>query len=151
MSKYSSIKSIPEGFAEFTERTSWQGKRMLLRRCLTHKRHTNKTIQCNAICVNGYNVCFHHGGAKGSGKKTAQGIKNQITAITTHGKRTADNVAKVNKRTKQHRTLTKLAYALGEQTYSARGAQREKYPAPTLADVPDLINTLLSIENSTAE
>jgi hypothetical protein len=151
MSKYSSIKSIPEGFEEFTERTHYDGRRITLRRCLTHKRHTNKTVQCNSICVNGYNVCYHHGGAKGSGKKTAQGIKNQIAAVTTHGKRTAEHKAKVNKRTKQHRTLTKLAYALGEQTYTARGQQLEIYPKPTLADVPDLINTLLTLENTTAE
>lgn len=133
-------------FIEFTERTNWQGQRMLLRRCSAWKRHTDRTIQCGSIAKNGYNTCYYHGAHPNVGKRTEAGEKARLDACTKHGKLSKAEIAKVNKRTQQHRTLTKLAYALEQQPYKARGEQRERYPAPTLADVPELINTLLAIE-----
>jgi hypothetical protein len=124
---------------------------MLLRRCSSWKKHTGRTIQCGSIAKNGYNTCIFHGAHPNVGKRTEAGEKARLEACTKHGKLTNAEKEKVNKRTKQHRTLTKLAYALGEQTYTARGQQLENYPKPTLADVPDLINTLLAIENPPAE
>ena len=138
-------------FEEFTERTNWQGQRMLLRRCSSWKKHTGRTIQCGSIAKNGYNTCIFHGAHPNVGKRTPEGEARRLASCTKDGKSTKAELAKVNKRTQQHRTLTKLAYALGEQNYNARGQQRERYPAPTIADVPNLINTLLTIENTTAE
>ena len=133
-------------FEEFTERTNWQGQRMLLKRCSAWKRHTDRTIQCGSIAKNGYNTCYYHGAHPKVGKRTPEGEARRLASCTKDGKSTKAELQKVSKRTQQHRTLTKLAYALGEQTYNARGHQRERYPAPTIADVPNLINTLLTIE-----
>lgn len=133
-------------FEEFTERTSWQGERMLLRRCTSWKKHTDRTVQCNAVATNGYSICYNHGAHPKIGVRTPKGEAERIASLTKHGKLTNAEKEKVNKRTKQHRTLTKLAYALDQQTYKARGAQRAQYPAPTLSDVPELINTLQAIE-----
>lgn len=133
-------------FEEFTERTNWQGERMLLRRCTSWKKHTDRTVQCNAVATNGYSTCYNHGAHPKIGVRTPEGEKRRLTSCTKDGKSTKAEIAKVNKRTQQHRTLTKLAYALDQQSYTAKGAQRERYPAPTLADVPNLINTLLTIE-----
>jgi hypothetical protein len=57
-------------FEEFTERTNWQGQRMLLKRCSSWKKHTGRTIQCGSIAKNGYNTCIFHGAHPNVGKRT---------------------------------------------------------------------------------
>jgi hypothetical protein len=132
-------------FAEFTERTNWQGERMLLKRCQAWKKHTDQTIQCNGIaCVNrGYNICQYHGAGKGIGKRTAAGEASRIASITTHGELTKVAVEKKQRRVKTERALKKLAYAIGESEYDVRGKNLQAYPKPSLMDAVDLIAKLV--------
>ena len=90
----------------------------------------------------GKRVCQKHGGSKGIGKRTPQGELNRLAATTKHGKLSKTEVAKVNKRVKEDRLLTKVAIALDLQKYPVRGEQLKAYPKPTLASLPALIKEL---------
>lgn len=140
------------GFEQFTERTSWQGKKMLLHRCQAWKRSTitedGERIlngQCGQLAnrkVGNGNLCKSHGGHSKIGKRSAAGEAVRIASITTHGELTKVAVEKKQRRVKTERTLKKLAYALGESEYDVRGKNLKAYPKPSIMDAVDLIAKL---------
>ena len=113
-----------------------------LPRCQAFRRGSDE--QCNMIACTkrGHSVCRSHGGGKNIGQRSAAGEAKRLETCTKHGKLSKAEVAKKNKRVKEHRTLTKISIALDLQSYPVRGEQLKAYPKPTLADVPALLEKL---------
>ena len=137
-SPFSSIREIPKGYQEFTERTNWQRQRVKLRRCLAKRR--NVDAQCNSIAVNEKNVCRIHGGGRGgrgSGNLTEEGRENRLKSITKDGTDTREIRRKNQVIAKEADTLKQLSQALDLRPFT--GAPQNK---PTLADVLPLLAEL---------
>jgi hypothetical protein len=86
--KYGKIKGIRPGFEEFKVHPSSIDKNHLQRRCQAALKRTDGKIQCRGHATIGSHLCRMHGGAKGIGKRTPEGIANQIASVTVHGRET---------------------------------------------------------------
>jgi hypothetical protein len=126
-------------FQEFTTRTHYNGTKMLLPRCQAYKTYSNKTIQCNRLASKnaGFTVCRTHGGTLNSGKRTDQGIANQLASVITHGQRCKATVEAKTKLFKNAQALSKIAQIVGIQPIS-QYANRSL----TAADIPRLLDDI---------
>ena len=125
-------------FEEFKIYKNHQGIAHQIKRCQAFKKRSD--LQCNAPAANGRGKCTVHGGIVG--KRTPQGEANRIASLSTKGG--TDTVAIREARaakTNTHRTLVKMAVALGLQPNENRMS-----PKPLLSDLPALISKLVELE-----
>lgn len=83
--RFGKIQKLRPGFEEFIVHPA-HGRPVP--RCQAAKKRSGGKIQCAKFAVRGCHVCRTHGGGKGSGQLTDEGRKNQIAAVTVHGKET---------------------------------------------------------------
>lgn len=108
VSPHSTLKTIPLNYEEFRLHT-WNGS--MVARCLAKSRRTGE--QCGAFAVTGYATCYHHGGSKKSGKRTATGEKARYDSVYKHGERSEAVITRRSDASKELYLLRQAAYATG--------------------------------------
>ena len=108
VSPHSTLKTIPSKYEEFRIHP-FNGA--LVARCLAKSRRTG--LQCGAFAVSGFAVCFHHGGSRGSGKRSISGEKARYDSIFKHGNRSAPVIKRRSDASKALFQLRQAAYATG--------------------------------------
>ena len=108
ISPHSTFKSIPLNYEEFRLHT-WNGA--VVGRCLAKSRRTG--MQCGAFAVSGFATCYHHGGGKKSGKRTAAGEQNRYDSVYKHGNRSAPVIKRRSDANRELYLLRQAAYATG--------------------------------------
>ena len=107
VSRHSTFKTIPLNYEEFRLHT-WNGS--MVARCLAKSRRTG--VQCGAFAVSGFAVCFHHGGSRGSGKRSILGEKARYDSIFKHGNRSAPVIKRRSDASKELYVIRQAAYAI---------------------------------------
>ena len=107
VSPHSTFKTIPLNYEEFRLHT-WNGS--MVARCLAKSRRTG--VQCGAFAVSGFAVCFHHGGSRGSGKRSILGEKARYDSIFKHGNRSAPVIKRRSDASKELYVIRQAAYAI---------------------------------------
>jgi len=107
VSPHSTLKTIPLNYEEFRIHP-FNGA--VVGRCLAKSRRTG--LQCGAFAVTGYATCYHHGGSKKSGKRTAAGEQNRYDSIIRHGNRSAPVIKRRSDASKELYLLRQAAYAI---------------------------------------
>ena len=107
VSPHSTLKTIPLNYEEFRLHT-WNGS--MVARCLAKSRRTG--VQCGAFAVSGFAVCFHHGGSRGSGKRSILGEKARYDSIFKHGNRSAPVIKRRSDASKELYVIRQAAYAI---------------------------------------
>ena len=108
ISQHSTFKTIPLNYEEFRIHP-FNGA--VVGRCLAKSRRTG--MQCGAFAVSGFATCYHHGGSKKSGKRTAAGEQNRYDSIFKHGDRSAPVIKRRSDASKELYLLSQAAYAVG--------------------------------------
>ena len=106
VSRHSTFKTIPINYEEFRIHP-FNGA--LVARCLAKSRRTGG--QCGAFAVSGFAVCFHHGGSRGSGKRSISGEKARYEAVYKHGQRSHEVITRRSDASKELYLLRQAAYA----------------------------------------
>ena len=107
VSRHSTFKTIPINYEEFRIHP-FNGA--LVARCLAKSRRTGG--QCGAFAVSGFAVCFHHGGSRGSGKRSILGEKARYDSIFKHGNRSAPVIKRRSDASKELYVIRQAAYAI---------------------------------------
>ncbi len=106
VSRHSTLKTIPINYEEFRIHP-FNGA--LVARCLAKSRRTGG--QCRAFAVSGFAVCFHHGGSRGSGKRSILGEKARYESVYKHGQRSHEVITRRSDASKELYLLRQAAYA----------------------------------------
>ena len=128
VSPHSTLKTIPLNYEEFRLHT-WNGS--MVARCLAKSRRTG--VQCGAFAVSGFAVCFHHGGSRGSGKRSILGEKTRYDSVYKHGDRSEAVITRRSGATKELFLLRQAAYATGLLPWWGSGKKKPKLHAVNLA------------------
>jgi hypothetical protein len=108
VSRHSTLKTVPLNYEEFRIHP-FNGA--VVGRCLAKSRRTG--LQCGAYAVSGFAVCFHHGGSRGSGKRSILGEKARYEAVYKHGDRSQEVTTRRSDASKELFLLRQAAYATG--------------------------------------
>ncbi len=108
VSPHSTLKTIPLNYEEFRIHP-FNGA--VVGRCLAKSRRTG--LQCGAFSVIGFAVCFHHGGSRGSGKRSILGEKTRYESVYKHGDRSEAVITRRSDASKELYLLRQAAYATG--------------------------------------
>ena len=128
VSRHSTFKTIPINYEEFRIHP-FNGA--LVARCLAKSRRTGG--QCGAFAVSGFAVCFHHGGSRGSGKRSILGEKTRYDSVYKHGDRSEAVITRRSGATKELFLLRQAAYATGLLPWWGSGKKKPKLHAVNLA------------------
>jgi hypothetical protein len=107
ISPHSTLKTIPLNYEEFRIHP-FNGA--VVGRCLAKSRRTG--LQCGAFAVSGFAVCFHHGGSRGSGKRSIVGEKARYDSVYKHGDRSEAVIKRRSDASKELYLLRQAAYAI---------------------------------------
>ena len=128
VSRHSTFKTIPSNYEEFRIHP-FNGA--VVGRCLAKSRRTG--MQCGAYAVKGYATCYHHGGSKKSGKRTAAGEQNRYDSVYKHGNRSAPVIKRRSDASRELYLLRQAAYATGLLPWWGSGKKKPKLHAVQLA------------------
>ncbi len=106
VSQYSTLKTIPSNYEEFRIHP-FNGS--MVARCLAKSRRSG--VQCGAFAVSGYATCYHHGGSRGSGKRSILGEKARYDSVYKHGERSEAVITRRSAASKELFLLRQAAYA----------------------------------------
>jgi len=128
ISPHSTLKTVPLNYEEFRIHP-FNGA--LVARCLAKSRRTG--LQCGAFAVSGFAVCFHHGGSRGSGKRSILGEKARYESVYKHGERSEAVITRRSDASKELFLLRQAAYATGRLPWWGRAKNKPKLHAVNLA------------------
>ena len=128
VSRHSTFKTIPLNYEEFRLHT-WNGS--MVARCLAKSRRTG--VQCGAFSVSGFAVCFHHGGSRGSGKRSILGEKTRYDSVYKHGDRSEAVITRRSDASKELYVIRQAAYATGLLSWWGSSKNKPKLHAVNLA------------------
>ena len=128
ISPHSTLKTIPSNYEEFRIHP-FNGA--LVARCLAKSRRTG--VQCGAFAVSGYATCYHHGGSRGSGKRSISGEKARYESVYKHGDRSEAVITRRSDASKELYLLRQAAYATGLLPWWGSGKKKPKLHAVNLA------------------
>ena len=128
VSRHSTFKTIPSNYEEFRIHP-FNGA--VVGRCLAKSRRSG--LQCAAFAVTGYATCYHHGGSKKSGKRTAAGEQNRYDSVYKHGNRSAPVIKRRSDASRELYLLRQAAYATGLLPWWGSGKKKPKLHAVQLA------------------
>ena len=107
ISPHSTFKTIPLNYEEFRIHP-FNGA--LVARCLAKSRRTG--VQCGAYSKRNFATCYHHGGSRGSGKRSILGEKARYDSIFKHGNRSAPVIKRRSDASKELYVIRQAAYAI---------------------------------------
>ena len=107
VSPHSTLKTIPLNYEEFRIHP-FNGA--LVARCLAKSRRTG--VQCGAYSKRNFATCYHHGGSRGSGKRSILGEKARYDSIFKHGNRSAPVIKRRSDASKELYVIRQAAYAI---------------------------------------
>ena len=108
VSQYSTLKTIPSNYEEFRIHP-FNGS--MVARCLAKSRRSG--VQCGAFAVSGYATCYHHGGSRGSGKRSILGEKARYDSVYKHGQRSHEVITRRSDASRELFLLRQAGYATG--------------------------------------
>ena len=108
ISPHSTLKTVPLNYEEFRIHP-FNGA--VVGRCLAKSRRTG--LQCGAYSKRNFATCYHHGGSRGSGKRSISGEKARYDSIFKHGNRSAPVINRRSDASKALFQLRQAAYATG--------------------------------------
>ena len=128
VSRHSTFKTIPLNYEEFRIHP-FNGA--VVGRCLAKSRRTG--LQCGAFAVTGYATCYHHGGSRGSGKRSILGEKARYDSVYKHGQRSHEVTTRRSDASKELYLLRQAAYATGLLSWWGSSKNKPKLHAVNLA------------------
>ena len=108
VSRHSTLKTIPLNYEEFRIHP-FNGA--VVGRCLAKSRRTG--VQCGAYSKRNFATCYHHGGSRGSGKRSILGEKARYDSVYKHGDRSEAVITRRSDASKELYLLRQVAYATG--------------------------------------
>ena len=128
ISPHSTLKTIPSNYEEFRIHP-FNGA--LVARCLAKSRRTG--VQCGAYSKRNFATCYHHGGSRGSGKRSILGEKARYESVYKHGERSEAVITRRSDASKELFLLRQAAYATGLLPWWGRAKNKPKLHAVNLA------------------
>ena len=128
VSQYSTLKTIPSNYEEFRIHP-FNGS--MVARCLAKSRRSG--VQCGAFAVSGYATCYHHGGSRGSGKRSILGEKARYESVYKHGQRSHEVITRRSDASKELYLLRQAAYATDMIPWWGSAKKKPKLHAVQLA------------------
>ena len=107
VSRHSTFKTIPLNYEEFRIHP-FTGA--LVARCLAKSRRTG--VQCGAYSKRNFATCYHHGGSRGSGKRSILGEKARYDSVYKHGERSEAVTTRRSDASKGLYVIRQAAYAI---------------------------------------
>ena len=108
VSRHSTLKTVPLNYEEFRIHP-FNGA--VVGRCLAKSRRTG--LQCGAYSKRNFATCYHHGGSRGSGKRSILGEKARYESVYKHGERSEAVITRRSDASKELYLLRQAAYAVG--------------------------------------
>ena len=128
ISPHSTLKTIPSNYEEFRIHP-FNGS--MVARCLAKSRRSG--VQCGAFAVSGYATCYHHGGSRGSGKRSILGEKARYESVYKHGQRSHEVIKRRSDASKALFQLRQAAYAIDMIPWWGSAKKKPKLHAVNLA------------------
>ena len=128
VSRHSTLKNIPLNYEEFRIHP-FNGA--LVARCLAKSRRTG--LQCGAYSKRNFATCYHHGGSRGSGKRSILGEKARYESVYKHGQRSHEVITRRSDASKELYLLRQAAYAIDMIPWWGSAKNKPKLHAVQLA------------------
>ena len=128
VSQYSTLKTIPSNYEEFRIHP-FNGS--MVARCLAKSRRSG--VQCGAYSKRNFATCYHHGGSRGSGKRSILGEKARYDSIFKHGNRSAPVIKRRSDASKELYVIRQAAYAIDLLSWWGSAKNKPKLNSVQLA------------------